>query len=140
MSHYNPQGKTIYIGNLNYNFQEKDLDQLFSKYGKIKFINLIRNKEDNKSKGIAFIDMFDPIQADKAIKSLNGKVLGSRTIKVSEAIENGKEQSMKSKQLTAHKKEKTKEIKEVALVSKPSQRSVNKKKDVRFYETLGWKR
>ena len=81
------KGKMIYIGNLKYNIDEKELAGIFRKFGKVKEVNLVRIPKTEKSKGIAFVNMFKADEADKAIKSLNGKIIDGRTVKVSEAIE-----------------------------------------------------
>lgn len=81
----NPGGKCIYIGNLNYNIREKNLYNLFGRFGKVKFVSLIM--QNNKSKGIAFVDMYDAKCADEAIKALDNTRYADRMIKVSQAQE-----------------------------------------------------
>ena len=83
-----PKGKTVYIGNLNYKIREKDLIGIFSKFGKVKFVNLLKNPGSDQSKGIAFVEMLKESDAFKAIETLNGKIMDGRTVKVSEAEEN----------------------------------------------------
>jgi RNA recognition motif-containing protein len=78
---------TIYIGNLRYSKKQKDLKQLFEKYGEVSYVRLVMDKETRKSKGYAFIQMPDRKSASKAIQSLNGQQMDGRTLKVSMAKE-----------------------------------------------------
>ncbi len=88
-------GKTIYIGNLNYNRDEQGIKWLFSRYGAVKSIELITEPgSDSKSKGYAFVKMVRSKDALKAIKNLDGKIIDGRTLKVSEAIETQKQENV----------------------------------------------
>lgn len=79
---------TIYIGNLSYKKNASALKSLFQKYGKVSFVNLIKNPKTQKSMGYAFIQMTNLEFAHKAIKALNGTQLDGRTLKVSLAQDN----------------------------------------------------
>lgn len=81
------RSQTIYIGNLRYNFDEKAVMGLFAKFGKVKNVNLVKENGTDKSKGIAFVDMYKAASATLAVKNLNGRVVSGRTLKVSIAIE-----------------------------------------------------
>ncbi len=76
---------SVYIGNLNYNVTEDQLLGLFKKYGYIKNIKLLKEGKENKSKGIAFVDMVNMKDATNAIKMLNGTEHMGRTLKVNMA-------------------------------------------------------
>ncbi len=82
------KGKTVYIGNLLYKIDEKSLFGLFGRFGKVNQVKIIKNPGGDQSKGIAFVEMLKESDADNAIESLNGRVIGGRTVKVSEAIDN----------------------------------------------------
>ena len=77
---------TIYVGNLNYKRDEVGLKKIFSKYGKVQSVKLIIDQAKEQSKGIAFIKMKKPEQANMAVKGLNGQVIDGRTLKVSLAL------------------------------------------------------
>jgi len=81
------KSKTIYIGNLHYKIDEKNLRGIFGKYGKVKWVKLVKEPKSDKSQGIAFVEMFNSNDAERAIKKLDGSLLDGRTIKVSEAAE-----------------------------------------------------
>jgi RNA recognition motif-containing protein len=74
---------TVYIGNLDYDRTEKDIKVLFSHYGKVKSAKIVLDTETERSKGIAFVQMFDESEAKEAIKGLNGLRFDNRTLKVS---------------------------------------------------------
>ena len=79
----NQQIHSVYIGNLNYNYEEGEILGLFKKFGFIKNIKVMREGKLNKSKGFAFVDMVNLQEAKKAIEALDGKECGGRTLKVS---------------------------------------------------------
>lgn len=80
----------IYVGNLVYSAEEGRIHQLFSKFGKVGKIEVIRDSKTNKSKGIAFLQMYNKEDANKAISKLNGSIVDGRTLKVSVALERNK--------------------------------------------------
>ena len=52
--------KTLFIKNLSDDVEEEDIEKLFSEMApsiKILAIRMIRNKEDQKKRGIAFVDV-----------------------------------------------------------------------------------
>lgn len=74
----------MYIGNLSYNVTEDDLKDLFSEFGEVVNVNIIKDKFSGQSKGFGFVEMPNNSEADKAIKALNGNELKGRNIKVSQ--------------------------------------------------------
>ncbi len=74
---------TIYIGNLVYSISEGDLKDLFSKFGAVTYVRLMRDKTTERSKGFAFIQMTNRKSASEAVKSLSGQQHMGRTLKVS---------------------------------------------------------
>ena len=80
----------IYVGNLVYSIDEGGIHKMFSKYGKVGKIEVIKDSKTQKSKGIAFLQMYNQEDAMKAINKLNGSVVEGRTLKVSIALERKK--------------------------------------------------
>ena len=78
---------TIYIGNLVYSKSEGAIKKLFTPYGKVINVKIVLDQETQRSKGIAFVQMTQIEDATEAIKSLNGKKVDGRTLKVSIAQE-----------------------------------------------------
>jgi RNA recognition motif-containing protein len=75
----------IYISNLSFSLQEKDLNGIFIEYGEVSSARLIMDKATNRSRGFGFVEMPDDEASKKAIAGLNGSVMAGRTIKVAEA-------------------------------------------------------
>jgi len=75
----------MHVGNLAYNVTEDDLRTLFSSFGEVSAVNIIREKLSGQSKGFGFVDMPNNSEADKAMKGLNGTRLKDQLIKVSQA-------------------------------------------------------
>ncbi|XP_026755390.2 RNA-binding motif protein, X-linked 2 [Galleria mellonella] len=72
----------IFIGGLPYDLTEGDIICVFSQYGEIVNINLVRDKATGKSRGFSFICYEDQRSTILAVDNLNGiKILG-RTIRV----------------------------------------------------------
>ena len=98
---------TVYIGNLSYTKTEGQIKRIFAKYGKVGFVRIVLDEKTKKSKGIAFVQMFNPNSAVEAIKVLDGKEIDGRTLKVSIAQErkelkpvHGKTEKLKLKEDT----------------------------------------
>ena len=75
----------IYVGNLSYRTNDKDLEELFAKFGAVKSAKVIMDRETGKSKGFGFIEMETADAGAKAIEALNGKESEGRTLRVNEA-------------------------------------------------------
>jgi RNA recognition motif-containing protein len=74
----------IYVGNLSYRVRENDLQGVMAEYGQVQSCKIIKDRETNKSKGFAFVEM-DDAGGEKAIAELNGAELDGRTMVVKEA-------------------------------------------------------
>lgn len=75
----------IYVGNLASDANDKDLEEVFSKYGKIKSIKIIRDMFSQQSKGFGFVEMMNNKEAATAIEKLNVSELKGKRIIVNEA-------------------------------------------------------
>jgi RNA recognition motif-containing protein len=75
----------IYVGNLDYKVDEKDLDDIFSKYGTVSSAKVIMDKFNGRSKGFGFVEMENQDEANKAIQELDGATYENREITVNEA-------------------------------------------------------
>lgn len=78
-------GKRLYVGNLAYSLKSQDLEEVFRAAGEVVHVKVVMDQETNRSKGFAFVEMATDDQAATAIETLNGKDVGGRALKVTEA-------------------------------------------------------
>ena len=76
----------MYIGNLSYNVRESDLRQVMEEYGTVESVKLIMDRNTNRSKGFAFVEMPENAEAQQAINKLNGAEDVGRQVVVKEAL------------------------------------------------------
>ena len=76
---------TIYVGNLSYQASESDLNNLFSAYGEVSSVKIMKDKFTGRSKGFAFIEMADGSAGNKAIEALHQTDFKERKLIVNEA-------------------------------------------------------
>jgi RNA recognition motif-containing protein len=69
-------GNKIYIGNLYLNVNRKQLEMLFSKYGKVKHVDLIQGT------GYGYVEMSNEADAQRAQQALDGTEFKERVIRV----------------------------------------------------------
>ena len=60
---------TIFIGNLSWETEVEDLEQLFSNYGVVKKCYLPLDRETGRKRGFAFVDLNDHNSEKKATKN-----------------------------------------------------------------------
>jgi cold-inducible RNA-binding protein len=77
--------KKIFVGNLDFGVAEESIRELFGKFGAVERIDLVRDRDTGQPRGFAFVEMTNGGEADRAISELNGTILGSRAVNVSEA-------------------------------------------------------
>lgn len=76
----------MYIGNLSYNVRESDLRQVMEEYGTVESVKLIMDRNTNRLKGFAFVEMPEAAEAQQAINKLNGAEYVGRQMVVKEAL------------------------------------------------------
>lgn len=72
----------VFVGGLQYDLTEGDVVAVFSQYGEIVNVNLIRDKKTGNSKGFCFICYEDQRSTVLAVDNLNGIKLVGRSIRV----------------------------------------------------------
>lgn len=75
----------IYVGNLSYRMDDRDLEAVFAKYGEVKSAKIITDRETGRSKGFGFVEMSAKEAGTEAIEALNGNEYEGRTLRVNEA-------------------------------------------------------
>lgn len=77
--------KKLYVGNLAFTASEDDLRDLFGEFGEVTNVNIIQDRETQRSRGFGFVEMASG--AEEAIKALDGTEFKDRELKVNEAKE-----------------------------------------------------
>lgn len=72
----------IFLGGLPYELTEGDIICVFSQYGEVVNINLVRDKKTGKSKGFCFLCYEDQRSTILAVDNFNGIKIKGRTIRV----------------------------------------------------------
>ena len=75
----------IYISNLSFNIEDKDLSGFFTEFVEVSSAKVVMDKVTNRSRGFGFVEMPDDEASKKAIAALDGATKDGRTIKVTEA-------------------------------------------------------
>jgi RNA recognition motif-containing protein len=89
--------KKLYVGNIPYNATEVDLKELFSEYGEIESLKIMKDQFTDRSKGFGFIEMVNEEDAKKTIATLNGKDFKGKSLTVAEARPQQKRQGFNKK-------------------------------------------
>ncbi|MFT4152957.1 RNA recognition motif domain-containing protein [Parafilimonas sp.] len=75
----------MYVSNLSFHTSEEDLKDLFSKYGSVDSAKIIMDRETNRPRGFAFVEMPSEEDGNAALNGLNGKEIQGRALSVSVA-------------------------------------------------------
>lgn len=76
--------KKLFVGNLDFNIKDIELEELFKTVGKVIYAEIVRFF-DKKSKGFGFVEMDTVEEAKAAMEKLNGTEFKGRKIIVNEA-------------------------------------------------------
>ena len=78
-------GKKLYVGNLSYQVDSSELEQLFGQHGQVVSAQIINDRDTGRSKGFGFVEMANDDEAQAAIAALNGQEHNGRALTVNEA-------------------------------------------------------
>ena len=78
-------GKKLYVGNLSYDVDSAQLEELFGAHGTVVSANVISDRYTGQSKGFGFVEMSSDEEAKAAMSALDGQEFGGRTLRVNEA-------------------------------------------------------
>jgi RNA recognition motif-containing protein len=78
-------GKKLYVGNLSYQVDSSELEQLFGAHGQVVSAQIINDRDTGRSKGFGFVEMSTDAEAQAAIAGLNGQQHEGRALTVNEA-------------------------------------------------------
>ncbi len=79
----------LYIGNLEWSIDNKQLADFFGQIGTVISANVIMNRDTGRSRGFGFVEFETEKEAQKAIRKLNGIDFNRRNIVVNEARPEG---------------------------------------------------
>lgn len=72
----------LFVGNLNHNTTENDLEDYFAQAGSVASVNIMMDRATGRSRGFAFVEMGSAEEAQKAIDSFNQKDFQGRPLTV----------------------------------------------------------
>ncbi|MGA3066187.1 MAG: RNA-binding protein [Tepidisphaeraceae bacterium] len=78
-------GKKLYVGNLSYQVDSSELEQMFAPHGQVVSAQIINDRDTGRSKGFGFVEMSTDAEAQAAIAALNGQENQGRALTVNEA-------------------------------------------------------
>ena len=74
----------LYVGNLSFNTDEPQLEQLFAALGDVESVKLVRDRETGRSRGFAFVEIADAA-GKTACETLDQHEFEGRRLIVNEA-------------------------------------------------------
>ena len=77
----------IYVSNLSFHTTEESLKDMFGKFGEVTSAKIIMDRETNRSRGFAFVEMPTEAEGKEAMQGLNNKEIEGRALSVSVAKE-----------------------------------------------------
>ena len=78
-------GFKIFVGNLSYEATEDELRELFTAYGAVDSVRIIKDRETGKPRGFAFVEMSREADCQNAVKAMDGYRHQNRNLRVSVA-------------------------------------------------------
>ena len=75
----------MYVGNLLFDAGDQEINELFSQYGEVTDVHIVKDRESGRPRGFAFVTMSSKEEMDKAIEGLDGYEFLGRNLTVNEA-------------------------------------------------------
>ena len=81
-------GTRLYVGNLPFTADETQIREHFAQNGRtVSEVKLVTDRETGRPRGFGFVEMGSSADADGAIRDLNARDFGGRSLTVNEAKE-----------------------------------------------------
>jgi cold-inducible RNA-binding protein len=77
--------RKLYVGNLPYDVGETQVNELFATTGAVESVTIMRDPTTGRARGFAFVEMSTDEGAQAAIRELNARQFGGRSLTVNEA-------------------------------------------------------
>jgi RNA recognition motif-containing protein len=78
-------GVKLYVGNLAYSVGDSELQKMFVPFGTVNSAQVIKDRDNGRSKGFGFVELGTAEEGKAAITALNGKDVDGRNLVVNEA-------------------------------------------------------
>ncbi len=78
-------GSRLFVGNISFKAADESLRDLFEQYGQVRECRIVIDRETNRPKGFAFVEMGTQDEAADAISNLDKCEFEGRALNVSEA-------------------------------------------------------
>lgn len=86
----------LYVGNLNFDATEEDLEELFKGVGTVQSAEIVINRHTQRSKGFGFVEMISMDEAKRAVETLHNNDFMGRPLIVNGAKTSGPKQPTES--------------------------------------------
>jgi len=74
---------TLFIGSLDYNAEDKDLFEMFEKFGTVKSVRVMTDRDTGRARGFGFVEFENKCDADSAVEGSVGAQINGRDVQVS---------------------------------------------------------
>ncbi|EWM24674.1 rnp-1 like rna-binding protein [Nannochloropsis gaditana] len=76
------KGKRLYVGQLSFDTTDREIRDIFSKIGSLRYCRIMTDKGTNKSRGFAFVGFSTRAAAQKAMQMWDNRELNGRRLKI----------------------------------------------------------
>ena len=77
----------LYVGNLSWGTDEDELRNAFERFGDVRDVKVITDRDTGRSRGFGFVTFENPDDAQTAMSEMDGAEVDGRPLKVNEARE-----------------------------------------------------
>jgi len=78
-------GNNLHVSGLSGRVEQRDLEDLFQKYGRVKKVSIMLDPHTKESRGFGFVTMETPEEGDAAVAALNGQDFKGKNLVIEKA-------------------------------------------------------